>query len=157
MNKNTPFLHANSAALRFISYKPRSEAEVRMRLRRNFPADLTEKVVTALKKRSLLDDVTFANLWRDARVSLNPRSATTIRHELISKGIDQELATETVSSVDDRDCAYRVALKFARRLQHTNISSFNRKLTGYLQRRGFSTSVTRNALTRVRDEMTKCL
>ena len=156
MNDSEPFQRANSAALRFISYRPRSEAEVRARLRRDFPEDLVEEVVDALKGQAHLDDATFASLWRDARASLNPRSADTIRRELISKGVDQGLADEAISLVDDEDGAYRVALKFARRLQCADVPTFNRKLRGYLRRRGFGESVARSAIARARDEVAQC-
>ena len=105
MNDDPPLQHAHLAALRFLSYRPRSKAEVRTRLRRSFPADVVDRVIDDLAYRSLVDDRSFARLWRDNRDSLNPRSAASIKRELISKGIARDLAQSTVDDVDDMDSA----------------------------------------------------
>ena len=99
-----------------------------------------------------MDDASFAKLWRDTRETLNPRSAAAIKRELILKGVASELAKSAVQDLDDRDSAYRAGLKPARRLAQSDFSTFQRRLWGYLQRRGFSPSVTRETIDRLWEE-----
>ena len=152
MNDSESFKRASAAALRFLSYRPRSEAEVRSRLRRRFPDHVVEQVVESLAEQALVDDASFAKLWRDNRETLNPRSAAAIKRELILKGVASELAKSAVQDLDDRDSAYRAGLKPARRLAQSDFSTFQRRLWGYLQRRGFSPSVTRETIDRLWEE-----
>ena len=152
MNDSEPFQRASAAASRFLSYRPRSEAEVRGRLSRRFPPHVVERVIESLTEQALVDDVKFAELWTDSRDSLNPRSASAIRWELISKGVAAEVAEVAVCDIDDHDSAYRAALGVARRVDQADIATFRRKLWGHLQRRGFSSSVTRRTVGRLWDE-----
>jgi regulatory protein len=153
MNDTEPFQRARAVALRFLSYRPRSEAEVRSRLRRSFPPPTADQVIDDLKERGLLDDATFARLWKDSRETLRPRSAWAIKRELVSKGVDDGLAAETVQDVDDEESAYRAALSPARRLRAADFATFHRRLWGYLRRRGFSDLVCRHTLDRLWTEL----
>ena len=152
MNDRESFKRASAAALRFLSYRPRSEAEVRTRLGRRFPSDVVERVMKALIEQELVDDPSFAKLWSDNRDSLHPRSAAAIKRELISKGVGREVAEIAVRDLDDQDSAYRAALKPARQLELADYSTFHRRLLGYLHRRGFGPSVTRDTIARIWDE-----
>ena len=152
MNDSEPYQRARAAALRFLSYRPRSEGEVQTRLRRRFPAPIVREVIDSLREQDLLNDPTFARQWKEHRVSFSPRSASAIKRELISKGVAREIAEASVRDADDADSAYRAGLKHARRLHRDSRDSFRRKLWGYLQRRGFSSAVTRQTIARLWDE-----
>ena len=137
MNDDEAFQRARAAALRFLSYRPRSAAEVRSRL-------------TA--EQSLVNDAEFARVWRQSRESSNPRSATAIRRELLSKGVSRDIADEASRDVDDRESAYRAGVKHARRLEDLDSETFRRRLWGFLMRRGFSRSLARETVDRLSDE-----
>ena len=143
---------ALAAALRFLSYRSRSEAEIRDRLQRRFQSNVVDQVMESLVDRALVDDSKFAELWRESRDSLNPRSSAAIRSELIAKGVTREIADRSVRDMDDLDSAYRAGLKLARRMDHGEFSTFRRRLWGYLQRRGFSDSVARHTIDRLWNE-----
>ena len=55
------------AALRLLSYRPRSEVEMRQRLSLRFEAETVDRVVSHLKERQTLDDATFARFWKENR------------------------------------------------------------------------------------------
>ena len=55
---------AVDAASRFLSYGPRSQAEVRRRLSRRFPQELVDTVKEALRHKNYLNDEEFARQWR---------------------------------------------------------------------------------------------
>jgi len=152
MNETKPFRRAHSAALRFLSYRARSKSEVRTRLRRRFPPPLVEQVLDALTERSLIDDVQFANQWRETRTSVSPRSAWAIKRELVAKGVDRDVATQAVADVDDEEGAYRAGFKHAGPLDKADPTTFKRRLLGYLQRRGFADSISRRTIDRLWNE-----
>ncbi len=156
MTESELFERARNAAIRFISYRPRSEAEVRERLRRRFPAPLTDAVVADLVDCSLIDDAEFARAWTDSRSALNPKSANAVRRELLAKGVSKDVAQDAVSGIDDADEALRAGRKFARPLQEADYQTFRKKLWGRLQRRGFGQSITSRAISTIWEELRGC-
>ncbi len=137
---------ATAAAIRFISYRPRTEAEVRARLRRHYPPQIIDTVVQSLVDRSLIDDSRYAQSWADSRYRLKPRSAVAIRRELATKGITRAQAEEAVRDLDDYNSAYRAGSKHARLLTGHAFTTFKRRMWAYLQRRGFNSNVTRTTV-----------
>ncbi len=140
---------AYESALRLLSYRPRSEKEMRQRLRRPevSPAVIDETVARLLASH-YLDDAAFAEFWRESRENLSPRSGRLLRSELLFKGVDAETATTTVEGLDDDEAAYRAASKRLKSLKGDDYDVFRRRLGGFLTRRGFSYDVVRRTLER---------
>lgn len=148
------FQRCLNAALHYLSYRPRSEFELRERLgRRNFDGDSVEEVLARLKERGLVDDTEFAQFWRDNRQAFSPRSSSLTRLELRRKGVAEEIIGQVVSTVSDGESAYRAALGKARRLPVSDYQSFRRRLGEYLRRRGFSYGVINNTVEQLWREM----
>jgi regulatory protein len=140
-------------ALNYLSYRPRSEVEVRQRLhRRGFNDDVVDEVIIGLKERKLVDDVAFAQYWRDNRLSFRPRSRRLIKLELRQKGVATEIAGEVVEGLDDESAAYEVGLKKARALSGLDYREFYRYLSDHLRRRGFDYETIRAAVARLWQE-----
>ena len=143
-----------NAAMHYLSYRPRSEFELRERLcRRNFDGDSVEEVLARLKERGLVDDTGFAQFWQDNRQAFSPRSSSLTRLELRRKGVAEEIIGQVVSTVSDGESAYRAALGKARRLPVSDYQSFRRRLGEYLRRRGFSYGVINNTVEQLWQEM----
>ena len=141
------------AALNYLGYRPRSEAEIRQRLhRRGFNDEVVDKVVIGLKERGLIDDVAFAQYWRDNRLSFRPRSRRLIKLELRQKGVAAETANEVVEGLDDESAAYEVGLKKGRVLSGLDYREFHRYLSDHLRRRGFDYEIIRSAVARLWQE-----
>jgi regulatory protein len=139
-----------NTAIRYLSYRPRSEAEIRQRLQRHgFENDCTEKVITQLKEQGLVDDTTFARFWKENRESFSPRSRWLTRLELQRKGLNNSIIEQIIGEVDDGDSAYRAALSKARRLSPSEYQDFRRRLGEYLRRRGFDYDVINDTIKRV--------
>lgn len=142
-----------NAAVYYLSYRPRSESEIRERLqRRGFNGDSIEAVIAKLKEQGLVDDMAFAQFWKDNRQSFSPRSRWLTRLELRQKGVADDIIDQVVDAVDDADSAYRAALSKARNLPISDYQSFRRRLVEYLKRRGFGYEVINQTIGRMWQE-----
>ncbi len=132
-----------NAALRLLAIRPRSEHELRDRLRRKeFEPEHIDTTITRLRELELIDDAHFAELWISNRQKLRPRGAQALRQELRAKGIDRdtvdEVVTNAVDAHDERAACEQVARQALRRYADApDKATFLRKLGGLLQRRGF--------------------
>ncbi|MFC2031130.1 regulatory protein RecX [Chloroflexota bacterium] len=140
---------AYSRALNYLSYRPRSRAEVVSNLQKHgTPDSQIYAVVERLQRASLLDDEAFARFWVENRERHRPRGLRALRYELRNKGVDAEIIERAVDSVDAGDSAYRAAESKARQLGHLDQPVFQRKLVEYLARRGFDYGVAREVAER---------
>jgi regulatory protein len=133
---------AYERALNFLSYRPRSEAEVRRNLhKKNVEDGVVEVVVGRLTRAGLLDDREFARYWVENRLQFNPRGARALRQELRQRGVSTSIITDTLAGLDEEVAARKAADAGARRLAHLEPRDFRRRLWAYLARRGFSYTV----------------
>ncbi len=129
---------AYERALYFLSYRPRSEAEVRRNLRKKNVEDrVAEVVVERLTRTGLLDDQEFARYWVESRLQFNPRGVRALRHELRQKGISDPVITDTLADFNEEAAARKAAEAGVRRLACLEGRDFRRRLGAYLARRGF--------------------
>jgi regulatory protein len=139
-----------NAAIRYLGYRPRSEAEIKQRLQRHgYDNDCTEKALTKLKEQGLVDDTAFARFWKDNRESFSPRSRRLTGLELRRKGLSNDIIEQVTGEIDDSESAYQAALSKARRLSPVDYRDFRRRLGAYLGRRGFGYDVIHDTLERV--------
>lgn len=141
---------AYDQALLFLSYRPRSSAEVSRHLAgKEVPEDLIGETLEHLVRAGLLDDGAFARYWVENRESFRPRGAAALRYELRLKGVGNEAIEAAVGAVDETDGAYQLALARAQRLESADRDTFRRKLGEFLRRRGFSYDVARETVDRL--------
>lgn len=146
---------AYKSALNLLSYRKRTRLEMEQRLGKRFSKRAIEGVIRRLIKVGYLDDLQFAKDWTEGRGKNKPRSGSLIRSELRKKGIENELVLLVTADVDDDSNAYSAGLKHVRALNGVPRQKVVSRLTGYLQRRGFSTAVvlrTVNKLALERDQ-----
>jgi regulatory protein len=125
-------------AYRFISYRPRSVAELKRHLdRKGYDEQLIETAVAHLMAVDLLNDETFARYWVDQRETFKPRSQLAIRQELHQKGISRDIIENILSDVDEAAAARRAAAKKVRLWANFSEEEFRTKLGRFLQGRGF--------------------
>jgi regulatory protein len=147
------FQRCYNAAARYLAYRPRSEAEIRLRLQRHgFDTGSAEQTLKILKKQGLVDDTAFAQFWKDNRESFSPRSRRLTGLELRHKGLSSDIIEQVTGEIDDSESAYRAALSKARRLSPADYQDFRRHLGAYLGRRGFGYGVIDDTVKRVWQE-----
>jgi len=140
-------------ALLFLSYRARSESEIRQNLRKHeIPDAVIEETLERLRKDGLADDSHFASAWVENRSTFRPRSRRMMALELRQKGLDDESMRSALETVDDEALAYEAALKRAPRFKGLEWSMFRKKLSEFLARRGFPYSVVAPVVSRVWNE-----
>jgi regulatory protein len=141
------------AAFRYLDYRPRSEAELRGRLkRRGFDEESVAATLSSLREQGLVDDLAFAEFWKDNRESFRPRSRRLTALELRQKGVAEEVINRVVADIDDEDSAYRAAQGRAHRLSDADYREFRHRLGEYLKRRGFGYRVITRTVERLWQE-----
>ncbi|RJP49668.1 MAG: RecX family transcriptional regulator [Anaerolineaceae bacterium] len=140
-------------ALLFLSYRIRSEKEIRQNLlKHEFSEEVIETTLEKLRASNLANDNEFARAWVENRSAFRPRSRRALTMELRQKGLDEETVQAAVSGVDEQALAYESALKRANRLKGLEWGGFRKKLSEYLARRGFPYSVIAPVVTQVWNE-----
>lgn len=140
---------AYNSALHYLSYRPRSTAEVVTHLQRaGVTDDHVAQVVDRLERAGLLGDEAFARYWVENRERFRPRGHAALRYELRSKGVGDEDIHQVLDSFDAAESAYRAAAAKAQQLSHLDRLAFTRKLVEFLGRRGFDYGVAKEAAER---------
>jgi regulatory protein len=146
---------ATEAALVFLSYRPRSEKEVRDRLRRGgYEPDAIEHAIGRLHEWRYLDDADFARRWVENRTAHRPRGKRLLQQELRHKGIDGEIARDAIddADLDETGAAEALARRRLPSYAGDEPAAIRRRLGAYLARRGYGYDVIRIALDRALGE-----
>jgi regulatory protein len=147
-------LRAVDSAARFLSYRPRSVAEVRRNLiDKEFAKPVAEAAIERLTTMGHLDDVAFTRFWVGSRGEFKPLSQRALRAELKKKGVPDSVVDEVLAEQDETELAYRAAQSQLRKLKGGALPDFKQKMLTFLQRRGFSYSTARTTLTRLIEEL----
>jgi regulatory protein len=142
--------NAYEKALAYLSYRPRSRAEVVTYLEgRKVETEVANMVVDRLAKAGLLDDEAFAQFWVENREQFRPRGTRALRWELQRKGVPPAAIERALQTIDETESAYRAGHERARRLGQLDRQTFRQKLGGFLQRRGFAYDVVSDAVERL--------
>lgn len=141
---------AYNKALHFLSYRPRSRSELERYLQgKKISVEVSAQVMERLARIGLLDDEAFAKFWVENREQFAPRSKRALQQELRQKGLSTENAQAAVGAVDEERAAHEAGRKRAARLQSLDRETFYRRLSGFLQRRGFGYAVVKIVVTRL--------
>lgn len=146
---------AIDAAVRFLSYRPRSTHEVHQKLlEKDFSEAAVQEAIGRLQRLKYLDDETFARFWIEDRMRNRPRGQQALRYELRQKGIADSLIAELLETmVDEVQGAYDAAASRMRRMAGRTPQEVKQKVGAFLQRRGFSYDAIRQALERHMQEL----
>ncbi|HXH20708.1 MAG TPA: RecX family transcriptional regulator [Dehalococcoidia bacterium] len=140
---------AMEGALHLLSRGPRSERELRLRLRRRgLGRPAVDAAVERVRELGYLDDGDFARAYVETRQATAPRSRRHLAFELGRRGISKEVAAGAVEDVSDEDAAYQAAQQRLRALRNLDRRAFERRLGTFLTSRGFSYGVARAVIDR---------
>lgn len=132
-----PFEKFYNKALRFLSYRPRSEKEIRDNLiKKKTPAEIVEKIITRLKEQNFIDDEEFTKWWIEQRNTFKPRALKFIKIELKQKGISGEIIEKIIQ--DDLESAKKLVQKKINKYKNLPKQEVYQKLGRILASKGFN-------------------
>ncbi len=145
-----PCQKARNIVYRLLKFRARSEQEIRQRLlRHRIPKDVIEETVTYLRSVGIIDDEAFVRSWIRAR-SRKPFGYKKILAELKQKGVDDSLIRGIMDPQtlfeDEEDVVRHLAAERARRYRGLDRTTLQRRMYGYLTRRGFRSSVIKKII-----------
>jgi regulatory protein len=139
---------AKSYALRLLTYRQRSEQEIKSRLmQKGYDPIIAEQIIDFLREYKLIDDQEFVRQYIYSKItSPKPVGPNRIKYELIQLGIDKGIIEEALNDID-----YQIELDLAKKLIEKTIHKSTappkiHKLVALLQRRGFSYTIIKEAL-----------
>ncbi|MCA1552977.1 MAG: recombination regulator RecX, partial [Chloroflexi bacterium] len=145
---------AYNKSLNYLSYRPRSRAEIEKYLKDKKVSDEGRaQVLERLARAQFLNDEQFAQYWVENREQFAPRSKRALRSELRQKGIADTDAQAVLEDVDEQSSAYQAAQKRAARMAGMERELFFRRLSGFLARRGFGYDVVKSVVTKLWNEV----
>ncbi len=141
-------------SLRFLSYRPRSEKEVRDNLiKKKADLQLIEKIIQDLKKRKFLNDLDFAIWWVEQRSKVKSQGKRLISLELQRKGITKDIIEEVFSTAEEAvpeiEKAQKIVEKKISKYKGLPRHEIYQKLGGMLARRGFDFDTIKHAIDEV--------
>ncbi len=140
---------ATAAALNFVSYRPRSEREVRNRLRRKaYEPEAIDYAIEKMRGWRYLDDTAFAEFWVGSRAEHSPRGKRALQSELRAKGVEREVVERVLedTDLDEGNAALEIARKRLRSLSSYDAETQRRRLSAFLARRGYGWDVVKPVL-----------
>lgn len=137
-----------NSALKFLSFRPRSEKEVHDNLlKKKATPEVIERIINTLKEQKFLNDEDFTKWWIEQRLKFRPRSLKIIKLELRQKGIIQDIIDEARLSLEkdedneltnnDLASAKKLVNKKLPRYANLEKQEVYQKLGGFLARKGF--------------------
>lgn len=139
------YVRAKQSALDYLAYKPRTEQEVRRKLKkREVPRPIVEDVIARLYELEYLDDESYAHDYAHNRFSSKKYGPLRIRRELVERGIDRHVAEAAVDELFAEENAQAAAREHAKKRwprldKDEDLRRRKQKMYRYLRRRGFST------------------
>ncbi len=146
IEREDQYVRAKQRALDYLAHKPRTEEEVRRKLRRqDVPDPVVEDVVARLYELSYLDDEAYAQDYVRNRFASKKYGPVRIRRELVERGIDRHTAETAVDELFAEKNVQAVAREHAEKrwsrvADEDDPRRRKQKLYRYLRRRGFTSS-----------------
>jgi regulatory protein len=138
---------ARALCLRLLTGRARTRAELSGQLeKRGYPDDVSTRVLDRLTEVGLIDDTDFAEQWvRSRRVNAG-KGKRALAAELRTKGVDGDVITATLESIDDGAERERAEQLVQSKLRRETLDGDDpattdkvmRRLVAMLARRGYS-------------------
>ncbi len=142
-------------ALRFLSFRPRSEKEIRDYFKKKQVDPLvSQKIIDKLRESKFLNDMEFARWWVEQRTLIKPRAWRIIKIELKQKGISSEIIEElNINSeseeINDLTMAIKLAQRRLPRYKSLSRQEIYQKMGRFLISKGFDYDTIKRSIDRI--------
>jgi regulatory protein len=136
---------ARNIVLKLLERGPKSSAELAAALEKHeIPAEIIKHVISRFSEVELINDQAYAQQVVDASRRTKGLARSMVKRKLADKGLDQEIINQVAADISDEDelaVATELAIKRFGQLGKLDPDVRNRRLVGFLQRRGFGSGV----------------
>lgn len=151
LKKEQRIFDAKQSAYNYVSYKPRTERQIRQKLRdKGYEKEESDLAIEFLIKFDLVDDERYAKQFISDFLKRKSSGKSKLLSELISKGIDKSLAQQSLEEFYPHRESLEIALKAAnkklRLIRHKPKEKQKESLIRFLQSAGFDWDLIRNVL-----------
>lgn len=130
------FDEQKTKVFKYITYKKRTEQEVRNKFRGQIEEEMLEEIIDYLKEAKYLDDYEFIEKQVREYMNLKTMSITEMKYKLATKGLDRKLIEkyidnnyEELKEYEER-CIEKIKIKKAGTMEE-------QELQQYLYRKGY--------------------
>ena len=130
------FDEQKTKVFKYITYKKRTEQEVRNKFRGQIDEDMLEEIIDYLKEAKYLDDYEFIEKQVREYMNLKTLSITEIKYKLSTKGLDRKLIEKYIDNnyeelkEYEKRCIEKIKIKKAGTMEEHQIEQ-------YLYRKGY--------------------
>lgn len=146
--ENLVYIKAQDTAMNFLSFKPRTEREVNIKLKeKEFSDEVINKVITFLKKYNYINDRKYCEMYISDGMRLKKKGKYLLKFELIQRGIDEKIISEVFDEIEVNEVELaKTLIKKKYNLQDEITDKEKQKIYGMLARKGYSYSDIKQAL-----------
>ena len=125
---------------KYITYKKRTEQEVRNKFKGQIEEQMLEEIIEYFKEAKYIDDYEFVEKQVREYMNLKTMSITEIKYKLLTKGIDKNIIENYISKNEEeleeyeKKCIEKIKLKKAGTMEE-------QKLKQYLYRKGYKINI----------------
>lgn len=157
--KETTLGRLTDQALRFLSYRQRSEKEIidyltrkiaqsqNIKFREALQSPQVAAVLVKLKRYNYVNDTEFAKWWIASRIQSHPAGTHLLKLELRRKGISPQIIEKVLTKVpNERKLAIRLIEKKIKKWQKLPPPKLKNKVYTFLLSRGFGWDIAREVV-----------
>jgi regulatory protein len=148
-----------SALLKMIERGGKSSGQLRKQLvEKEYPAELIDSLLTRFTEVGLVDDFALAKEHARVLFERKGKSKTLIGMELREKGFPQDAIKDALTEIesdDELELAKEIALAKMAKTSATDKSSLERKVAGFLARKGYPSSVVWSAVRYASEQLSR--
>ena len=140
---------AREICLRQLAARPRTRAELAKALaRKEISAEVIAEVLDRYDEVGIIDDAAFARAWVSSRHHGRGLARRALANELRQRGVDAEVASEALETLDEEEEATTARALVDRKLRTATGSpeAVFRRLVGMLARKGYPAGVAIRAV-----------
>ncbi|CAN5569755.1 recombination regulator RecX [soil metagenome] len=140
------FLYGKRVAYNYLAYKPRTEKEVRSKLRLKKISELsTDKVITELQRQKFLDDDKYAKNYVEIKSQQKGMGRNMLFMKMMQKGLKKESIEETLkenfSNETEISSGVTLLRKYAKKNKLVTKDELRNKAFRYMFSRGYGFDV----------------
>lgn len=127
---------AKTRIMKYITYKKRTEQEVRKKFKNEIDEELLDEIIEYLKEAKYLDDNTFIQKQVNEYMMLKTLSIRELKYKLLEKGIDKKLIEKYMENNQgeleeyEKRCIEKIRIKKSGNMDEEKINQ-------YLYRKGY--------------------